>query len=614
MEFFRYLVDRLRAARRRAHPRVRRRRRHDHARRDRASSQAHGVARIFSPEDGRAPRARGHDPADRSTSARSRRARRRRAPSSRGSRRTRRVAVARLITLARGARREPASAASERAARARSTRGARGAPAPVVGFTGTGGAGKSSVVDEIVRRFRREHPGAHASACLLVDPTRRRTGGALLGDRIRMNAIHGPGIFVRSLATRQRAPRALARRRATRCAVLQAAGFDLILVETAGIGQSDSEIDRPRRHLGLRDDARVRRALAAREDRHARARRRRRAQQVRPPRRRGRAARRAQAVAPQSHGRSTRRDDERAGLRDRSRSRWNDPGIDRLYRGAARAARGARRRGSRAGARRRGRARTPTRARAGRARAAISPRSPRRCAAIARAADARGRARRATPGRSSARCAAGRSPPPTRSRAGGAGRRRTARCARYDAALADLEPELRARARAAGPTLRARYAAETQSYEVRGRAIRVENHAETLSRHAAAEGRAAAHARAGASSLRFLRRENLPGQLPVHRGRVPVQARERGPDAHVRRRGDARAHQPALPPAVAPGQPAARLSTAFDSVTLYGRDPDAAPRHLGQGRQLGRLGLHASTTPRSSTRASTCATRRPRSR
>jgi methylmalonyl-CoA mutase len=112
--------------------------------------------------------------------------------------------------------------------------------APVIGFTGTGGSGKSSVVDELVRRFHAEFPERRLGL-LLVDPTRRRSGGALLGDRIRMNAIHAPSIYVRSLATRQ-AHLALSRAVGNAIRVLQAADFDLIFVETAGIGQSDSEI------------------------------------------------------------------------------------------------------------------------------------------------------------------------------------------------------------------------------------------------------------------------------------------------------------------------------------------------------------------------------------
>ncbi len=76
--------------------------------------------------------------------------------------------------------------------------------APVLGVTGTGGAGKSSLTDELVRRFRLDQKDSIRIAILSVDPTRRKTGGALLGDRIRMNAIQGPGIFMRSLATRER--------------------------------------------------------------------------------------------------------------------------------------------------------------------------------------------------------------------------------------------------------------------------------------------------------------------------------------------------------------------------------------------------------------------------
>jgi len=86
--------------------------------------------------------------------------------------------------------------------------------APVLGITGTGGAGKSSLTDELVRRFRLDQGDALKIAILSVDPTRRKTGGALLGDRIRMNAIHGDNVFMRSLATRQAG--ASSRRRSAR--------------------------------------------------------------------------------------------------------------------------------------------------------------------------------------------------------------------------------------------------------------------------------------------------------------------------------------------------------------------------------------------------------------
>ncbi|MHA7838301.1 MAG: cobalamin-dependent protein, partial [bacterium] len=115
-----------------------------------------------------------------------------------------------------------------------------GSRAAVIGFTGTGGAGKSSVVDELVRRLRRDAPTIRM-ALLLVDPTRRRSGGALLGDRIRMNAIQGPQVFVRSMATR-RAHLSLAAAVSDALSLLRGAAFDVVFLETAGIGQSDSEI------------------------------------------------------------------------------------------------------------------------------------------------------------------------------------------------------------------------------------------------------------------------------------------------------------------------------------------------------------------------------------
>ncbi len=112
--------------------------------------------------------------------------------------------------------------------------------APVVGFTGTGGAGKSSILDELVLRFRRDFPDKRI-AVISVDPSRRRTGGALLGDRIRMNAVSGPATYMRSLATRQ--PNlAMSPHVADAVSVVKAAGYDLVFLETSGIGQSDTEI------------------------------------------------------------------------------------------------------------------------------------------------------------------------------------------------------------------------------------------------------------------------------------------------------------------------------------------------------------------------------------
>jgi methylmalonyl-CoA mutase len=112
--------------------------------------------------------------------------------------------------------------------------------APVVGLTGTGGAGKSSLTDELLLRFMRAFPD-RSIAVVAIDPTRRRSGGALLGDRIRMNSLAAPQVFMRSLATR-RQHLATSAVLADVIALYRAAGFDLVLVETAGIGQSDTEI------------------------------------------------------------------------------------------------------------------------------------------------------------------------------------------------------------------------------------------------------------------------------------------------------------------------------------------------------------------------------------
>jgi isobutyryl-CoA mutase len=111
---------------------------------------------------------------------------------------------------------------------------------PVIGITGTGGSGKSSLVDELIRRFVNDFDNKKI-AIISIDPTRRKTGGALLGDRIRMNAVNHPNIYMRSLATRE-SNKAVSKFLPEIVSLLKIAGFDLILLETSGIGQSDSEI------------------------------------------------------------------------------------------------------------------------------------------------------------------------------------------------------------------------------------------------------------------------------------------------------------------------------------------------------------------------------------
>ncbi|HRD48423.1 MAG: methylmalonyl-CoA mutase family protein [Candidatus Competibacter sp.] len=143
-------------------------------------------------------------------------------------------ALSRLITAL-----ENGAVASE--LRQQILREARTRPIPVLGITGTGGSGKSSLTDELVRRFRLDQDDRLNIAVIAADPSRRKTGGALLGDRIRMNAVAGPNLYMRSLATRatgSEVPETLG----DILAACKLAGFDLLIVETSGIGQGDAAI------------------------------------------------------------------------------------------------------------------------------------------------------------------------------------------------------------------------------------------------------------------------------------------------------------------------------------------------------------------------------------
>lgn len=148
-------------------------------------------------------------------------------------------AIAKLITVAEsqlGSKNEAAATAEKVISEVKQLT----SDAPVIGITGTGGAGKSSLTDELIRRFLNEVPEIKI-AVISIDPTKQKTGGALLGDRIRMNAIFSPRVYMRSLATRQsRSELSLAINDAI--AVVKGAGYDLIIVETSGIGQGDAAI------------------------------------------------------------------------------------------------------------------------------------------------------------------------------------------------------------------------------------------------------------------------------------------------------------------------------------------------------------------------------------
>jgi isobutyryl-CoA mutase len=148
-------------------------------------------------------------------------------------------AVARAITLAEAAQTDPAALPDDLRARLAAMR-SDPKRAPVVGITGTGGAGKSSLTDELLRRLLADDAALRV-AVISVDPTRSRTGGALLGDRIRLNIARHPRCMVRSMATRKSGAE-LSAATSDAVAICQVAGFDLVIVETSGIGQGSSAV------------------------------------------------------------------------------------------------------------------------------------------------------------------------------------------------------------------------------------------------------------------------------------------------------------------------------------------------------------------------------------
>jgi len=489
------------------------------------------------------------------------------------------TAVARLITAFedRTAGDEEAIDALRKRLEAHRT----GPKAPVVGLTGTGGAGKSSLLDELVRRLRVRFP-ERSIGILSIDPTRRRSGGALLGDRLRMNALQPPHVFLRSMATR-RAHLALSTASADGIRVLQAAGFDLIFVETAGIGQSDSEVvdlvdlstyvmtpeygaPSQLEKIDMIDLADV--VVLNKFDRRG-------AEDafhdVRKQWRR-------------NHGAHTLANEELPVFATVA-SRWNDPGTDALCAGlVARLAQ----RGFDMG----GEAQAPLRHETPESMPLIPENRTRYLSEIAETV--RGYRQGAERFKHSAHeaqalalalDALGSPPPetaepfPSTALAEGSKEVRELR-RRYNTALEALPLELRAQL-ARWPSVRERYRAEQQSYTVRNKKIPVTNHVESLAgleipRVAIPDGDS------WGELARYLSLENLPGHFPFVAGVFPFKRTE---DEHPARmfagegppeRTNLRFHL------LAKDQPAVRLSTAFDSVTLYGRDPDERPDIYGK--------------------------------
>ncbi len=459
--------------------------------------------------------------------------------------------------------------------------------APVIGFTGTGGAGKSSVLDELVMRLRRDAPTLRI-ALLLVDPTRRRSGGALLGDRIRMNAIRGPEVYVRSMATR-RANLSLAAAVADGLAVLRSAGFDLVFLETAGIGQSDSEIvDQVERSIyvmtpdygaptqlekiDMIDFADL--IVLNKCDRRGAA------DSLRDIRKQWRRNRNAFDLA-----------DSEVPVFPTVARNWNDPGMERLACALETelAALGLSQFAFDGPGTRTGRPAEPDLAEThglvpGARQRYLSEIADSVRSYRARVEEAAGEAALAD---GFARVLSHEGieiPFPTASPAWPADaeddRTPLASLAEgYSKAVASIDPGLRAQL-ADWPETRRRYAAPTQSYVVRDREVEVENQAESLSGTKIPKIALPATQDWG-DLVRYFGLENLPGRFPFTAGVFPFKRREEDPTRMFAGEGgpertNRRFHY------LSSGQPAARLSTAFDSVTLYGRDPAETPDVFGK--------------------------------
>jgi isobutyryl-CoA mutase len=447
--------------------------------------------------------------------------------------------------------------------------------APVVGITGTGGAGKSTVTDELLSRFGQHFPDVRV-AVVAVDPTRRRTGGALLGDRIRMNSLRNERIYMRSVATRQ-SNRSTSAMLADAVAFLRSGGFDLVIVETAGIGQSDSEIvdlvDLPvyvmtsefgaasqLEKIDMLDLAEI--VVINKFDKRG-------AED---------ALRDVRKQWKRNHVAFERSDDD-IPVYPTVASQFNDPGLTWMFAklcGAIERTAGADPASWDPGIT------THEDERAG---GSLIPDS--RVRYLAEIAD-QGRSINADIEHKAARAGQAQAYLEA-ARALGDGEAVEELSRRAEDAFAELGPEARGLLdgwdeRIAGIT------AETYSYTVRDREVTGENYRLSLSRQPIPKI-APPRLDGWGDRIRFLMKENLPGSYPYTAGVFPYRRAGEDPTRMFAGEGtpertNRRFHY------LSAGQPAARLSTAFDSVTLYGADPHERPDIYGK---VGNSGVSIAT-------------------
>jgi len=478
-----------------------------------------------------------------------------------------------------------------------------GARTPVIGITGTGGAGKSSVTDELLNRFLASFPQMRI-AVVSVDPTRRRTGGALLGDRIRMNSLRSPRVYMRSMATRRQ--HAAINTVLRDCiGFLKSLAYDLVIVETAGIGQSDSEIvdlvDFPMyvmtsdfgapsqlEKIDMLDYAEL--VVLNKFDKRGAE------DALRDVRKQWKRNRVAFAMK-----------DEDVPVYPTIASQFNDPGISWMFANLCRLLRDTRGAGNAEAGAQGGCDWMPaidTTLKEPRATVLIPGSRVRYLAEIAeqgRAINARIESQAEVAERAQGCWQALKElddaalpaaldlyPADALTDAAADTSLRTLR-QRYNDAVQSLDSEALRLLREWPARLKS-ITDEVNEYQVRGRTIRVENYRESLS-HQQVPKIAAPTYRSWGELLVFLQKENLPGSYPYTGGVYPYRRSGEDPirmfaGEGTPERTNRRFHYLSV------GQPAARLSTAFDSVTLYGEDPAPRPDIYGK---IGNSGVNIPT-------------------